>query len=85
MNYQDAVQQFVVENFLFGEEGRIKEDTQFLEEGIVDSTGMLELVGFLEGRFHIHVEDDELIPANLNSLRSIGNYLERKLKREGSV
>jgi len=85
MSYQDAVQQFVVENFLFGEEGRIKEDTQFLEEGIVDSTGMLELVGFLEERFHIHVEDDELIPANLNSLRNIGSYLERKLKREASV
>lgn len=85
MSYQDAVQQFVVENFLFGEEGRVKEDTQFLEEGIVDSTGMLELVGFLEERFRIHVEDDELIPANLNSLRNIGSYLERKLKREGTA
>jgi len=74
-----VVRDFVIENFLYGDAGQIDNDTSFLESGIVDSTGMLELVSFLEERFGIQVNDDELVPENLNSLSSITGYLRRKI------
>ncbi len=73
------VRSFVVENFLFGDDSRLQDNTTFLENGIIDSTGVLELVGHLESAFGIHVEDDEIVPDNLNSVNNICCYLERKL------
>lgn len=78
-DYLNPVRRFVVENFLFGDDGRIGNDTSFLDNGIIDSTGVLELVGYLETTFGIHVEDDEIVPDNLNSLNNICRYLERKI------
>lgn len=75
----DALRAFIVENFLFGEGNGIRDDTPFLESGVIDSTGMLELVGFLEQRFGIRMEDDEIVPENLNSLIRIDAFLGRKL------
>ena len=71
---------FIIENFLFGEANGLKDETSFLEEGIIDSTGVLELVEFLEDQFSITVEDDELIPENLDSINNVAAYLERKVK-----
>ena len=85
MNRRDEIRTFVIDNFLFGAEGDIQDDTPFLENGIVDSTGVLALVGFLEERFGIRVEDDEIMPENLDSLRRICTYLERKLAGKASV
>ena len=79
MDYRAVVRNFVVENFLFGEDDHLKEDTSFLESGIVDSTGILELVAFLEETFNIKLEDDELIPENLDSICNVAGYLERKV------
>jgi len=78
---KEKVKAFIVENFLFGEEGDLKEDTSFLEEGIIDSTGVLEMVDFLEEEFGISIEDEELIPENLDSLKNIAAYLEKKIKQ----
>jgi acyl carrier protein len=75
----DRVREFVVDNFLFGEDGDLREDTSFLEDAVIDSTGILELVTYLEETFGITVEDEEMVPENLDSLRSIGSYLESKL------
>jgi acyl carrier protein len=71
---------FVVENFLFGEADGLKDDTSFLEAGILDSTGVLEVVGFLEEQFGIKVDDDELTPENLDSIAGIGEFVSRKLQ-----
>ncbi len=79
------VRSFVVENFLFGDDTRLTDDMAFLDNGIIDSTGVLELVGYLESAFGIHVEDDEIVPDNLNSVNSICRYLERKLAAPKSV
>ena len=73
------VREFVIENFLYGESERFKDDTPFLEGGIIDSTGVLELVAFLEQTFGITVDDDELVPDNFGDLRSVGRYLSGKL------
>ena len=79
MDYLDTVRHFVVENFLFGDSEQLEDDTSFLERGIVDSTGILELVFFLEETYNMKIEDDELIPENLDNLRNIAQFLERKL------
>jgi acyl carrier protein len=76
---RDKVRAFVVENFLFGEDEGLKDETSFLEEGVIDSTGILELVSFLEEEFAIIIEDEELIPENLDSINYVVSYLERKL------
>ncbi len=79
MDNSIKVREFVVENFLFGDGESLEDDTSFMEEGIIDSTGILELVFFLEETFSLSVEDDELVPDNMDSLQNIARYIGRKL------
>jgi acyl carrier protein len=79
MDNSVKVREFVVENFLFGDGETLKDDTSFMEEGIIDSTGILELVFFLEETFGFSVEDDELVPDNMDSLQNITRYIDSKL------
>jgi acyl carrier protein len=74
------VKNFVVANFLFGQDGAgLVEEESFLESGIIDSTGVLELVAFLEQRYGITVADRELLPENLDSIRNVSQFVARKL------
>ena len=74
------IRQFVIDNFLFGQDAAsLKDDDSFLDGGIVDSTGILQFVGFLEQRFQIQIADDELVPANLDSVTQAADFVERKL------
>ena len=73
------IREFIVENFLFGSDDGLEDETSFLEGGIIDSTGILELVAYLEEEFGISVEDEELIPENLDSINNVVAYLQRKL------
>lgn len=73
------IRNFIVGNFLFGEEEGLEGDTSFLEWGIIDSTGILELVTHLEETYNINVADTELVPDNLDSINSVASYLEKKL------
>jgi len=75
---RDKIRDFIVENFLFGTDDGLKDETSFLDEGIIDSTGILELVNFLEEEFEIAVDDEELIPENLDSIKNVVGYLETK-------
>lgn len=74
-----TIQGFIVDNFLFGDGENLTHDTSFLESGIIDSTGILELVTFLEETYNIKIEDDELVPENLDSLNNVAKYLEQKI------
>ena len=76
---KNKIREFIVENFLFGQDNGLQDDASFLDEGIIDSTGILELVSFLEEEFSISVEDEELIPENLDSIVNVVAYLERKI------
>ena len=78
-SYVETVKQFVVEKFLFGDHDGFQKETSFLEEGIIDSTGILELVMFLEETYGIKIEDEELIPQNMDSLQNIAQFLNDKL------
>ncbi len=75
----DAVKQkirtFVVENFLFGDAGQLEDNTSFLEEGVIDSMGVLELVDFLDKEFQVSIADEELLPENLDSINNIAVFL----------
>lgn len=74
------VKNFVVGNFLFGNADGLEDDTSFLEAGILDSTGVMEVVAFLEQQFGVRVDDDELTPENLDSIASIEAFVARKLQ-----
>ena len=76
---RDKVRNFIIENFLFGKDDGLTDETSFLEGGIIDSTGILELVSFLEEEFGIAVEDEELIPEYLDSIKNVVGYLEGKI------
>lgn len=76
---EETIKRFILENFLFtSDPDGIANDTSFLEKGIIDSTGVLELVGFLEDTFGIQVEDDEVVPANLDCIDSLVQYVRGK-------
>ena len=77
--YASEIKAFIVSNFLFGQEGTgFSDDQSFLETGIIDSTGLLELVSFVEQQYSISVGDRELVPENLDSLRNISQFVARK-------
>ena len=78
------IRDFVVTNFLFGQSGhQLADDKSFLENGIIDSTGVLELVAFLEEKFGISVADRELLPENLDSVQNAARFVARKLESTG--
>lgn len=79
MNIKDPIRNFIYENFLFSNlEHGLEEDESFLDRGIIDSTGVLELVSFVEDTFGINIEDDELIPENLDSVEKLTQFIRRK-------
>jgi acyl carrier protein len=72
------VRAFVVENFLFGNDRGLTDSASLLGQGIIDSTGVLELVAFLEREFRIRIEDEEMLPENLDSIEKIAVFVARK-------
>ena len=76
---QKQVRNFVVENLLLGEEENEFLDNQsFLDSGLIDSTGILEIIGFLEEKYAITIEDDEMVPENLDSVERIVSFLQTR-------
>lgn len=79
MNIEAKIRSFIIENFIFDDTQDQLENTQsFLESGIIDSTGMLELVSFIEENFNIKMDDDELVPDNLDSVNNVVTYIDKK-------
>jgi acyl carrier protein len=79
LSIEQDVRAFVVSNFLFGVDTGLPADRSFLSSGIIDSTGVLELVAFLEQRYQLAIADDELVPENLDSLENVTGFVSRKL------
>ena len=81
LQIEQELRQFVTDNFLFGQkDGQLSDDDSFLEKGLIDSTGVLELVAFLEQRYGIKIKDEELIPDNLDSVNRVARLVETKLR-----
>lgn len=77
---KEQLRKFIIENYLFGQNVEFSDGESLQDRGILDSTGVLELVTFLEDTWHITVEDNELLPENLDSIDRLAAFLERKLK-----
>jgi acyl carrier protein len=79
MQIQQDIKDFILENFLFTSDAKVLANSDsLLQKGIIDSTGILELVMHLEATYGIKVLDDELLPGNLDSVDSISSYVARK-------
>lgn len=80
MERRAEIRAFIVESFLYGaEDVSLTDEASLLGAGWVDSTGVLEIIAFLEKTFRIGVEDEEMVPANLDSIARMDAYVERKL------
>ena len=76
---KEKLREFVVENFLFGQENfEFSDDNSLMGKGIIDSTGVLELVAFIQESFGIQVDDRDLIPENLDSISNVMRFLATK-------
>lgn len=79
MEIESKIRSYVAENLLFSDNGfPYDDDASFLQEGIVDSIGIMELVNYIEGEFKITVEDNELTPDNLDSVEQLANFVRAK-------
>ncbi|MBJ6765654.1 acyl carrier protein [Myxococcaceae bacterium JPH2] len=75
MSTRDSIRSFIVDTFFVDEFG---DDDSFLRKGLIDSTGMMELVAFVESEFGIKLDDKELVPENLDSLSRVVAFVGRK-------
>jgi acyl carrier protein len=79
LDSKNTIREFIKSNFLFGSnDTKFSDDDSFFETGIIDSTGMLELVSFVENEFGIEVADMDLIPENLDSVNKLAGFIDRK-------
>ena len=79
MDLKEQVRQYIIENFLFGDDSPLESDEMsLLDNGIIDSVGVMELVAFLEQDFEMSVADEDLIPENLDSVANLVGYIGRK-------
>jgi acyl carrier protein len=78
MTIQDDVRGFIVDTFFVADPSELTDDLSLIDTGIVDSTGMLDVILFIEERYAIHVLDHETTPANLETIGRIAGYVERK-------
>lgn len=77
--FKQKLRLFILENFLFSDDqSELNDDDSFLEEEIIDSTGILEVIEFLEEEEGIKVEDEELVPDNLDSVDKIVSFVNKK-------
>lgn len=78
-NIKQKVRAYIEDNFLMGGGKTLADGDSFMEHHVVDSTGFLELVTFIESAFGFRVEDEEMVPENLDSLDAIEAYVTRRL------
>ena len=79
-NIKDQVRTYLLDNFLMGETAQdIQDDTSFMTRRILDSTGFIELVSYLQEQFGIQIKDEEMVPENLDSLKNIEKFVSGKL------
>jgi len=85
MQIESDIRKFIMENFLWDEEVSFSEEDSLLEKGIIDSTGILELVAFIEETYQFKIKDEELNPENLDSIKNISQFIQNKVNvsREG--
>jgi acyl carrier protein len=84
MDNKEAVRRFIQGNFFVPEGAALADDDPLLEHGVVDSTGVLEIIKFIEDNYRIKLDDDEIVPENLGSIANIAAFVERRGGRPGN-
>lgn len=75
-----SIRNFLFENYLFGyDENEFSDDSSFMDYGVLDSTGILELIVFIEGEFNIEISDMEIIPENMDSVNCVSRLVYKKI------
>jgi acyl carrier protein len=83
---ETKIRTFIEDNFLFREDRAAMSDSEsLLEAGLIDSTGILELVAFLESEFQIRMADEEIVPTNLDSIKAIVGYVGAKMAKRAAA
>jgi acyl carrier protein len=85
MTTEELIKQFIEQNFYVSDAAALTADTSLINGGYVDSTGMLEMVGFLEEQFSIQVSEQELVPENFETIARMVAYLDGKRARQAPV
>lgn len=79
MDVKEQIRKYIAENFLFSSNGfNLDDDESFLEAGVVDSLGVVELVSFVEEKYKISVPDDDIVPDNFDSVDNLAAYIARR-------
>ncbi len=78
MGVQEEIRNYVIDHILFGDGEKLRDDVSFQETGILDSTGFLELITFVEEQFGVEIADDELVPEHFDTLRAVSAFVEQK-------
>lgn len=78
MQPKERIRQFILKNFYVADAASLLDDTSLLDQGIIDSTGVLEVIAFIEDEFGVKVEDEEMLPENLDSIDRIDAFVARK-------
>jgi acyl carrier protein len=78
MHTEERLRQFIIGNFYVADPTLLQDDDSLLDAGIIDSTGVLELIGFLEREFGVAVADEEILPDNLDSIAKLTSFVARK-------
>jgi len=85
MDRQEQIRAYIVDNFLLGQDDGFGNTDSLLGSGVVDSTGVLEVVGFLEKTFSIQLSDEDLVPENLDTIQNMAAFVGRKLAGPGAA
>jgi acyl carrier protein len=85
MSIEKEIRKFIEENFILDENDNLSSEDSLLEKGIIDSTGVLELVAFIEETYNVKIKDEELIPENLDSIKSISRFIQERLESPGEL
>ena len=85
MSVEKEIRKFIEENFILDENDNLSSEDSLLEKGIIDSTGVLELVAFIEENYNFKIKDEELIPENLDSIKSISRFIQERLESPGEL
>lgn len=79
---KSKLREYIISNFLFGySEEDLKNDTSFFELGVLDSTGIMELVTYIEREFNVAVKDEEILRENLDSIDLMSNFILKKISK----
>ncbi len=76
---KQQIRQFILDTFVLGKNIPLCDDDSFLSSGLLDSMGILEIIGFLEAQYGVEFGENDLVPENLDSINRIEAFLERKL------